>query len=97
MATVKQYALQLWGAHKVVSAKLGLNVEWGSADVRTSVIATDVMLGTVLKVLVDKGLVTNADLTAAFNAVAGAAFPSLPSVVPNSSDGQPIPDPDLGA
>jgi|SRR5689334_13484705 len=97
MATVKQYALQLWSAHKTVCQKLGSDITWGSVDERVRVLGTDVMLGTLIKVLVDQGVVTNAQLTAAYNAVTSATFPSLPPDIAAPDTGQTVPDPDLGS
>lgn len=96
MATVKQYALQLWGAHKTIAQKLGMDVTTANTSTRVSALSEDVMLGTLIKVLVDKGLITNQDLTTAYNAVIAAQFPPLPSEVVVTSDSPPAPDPDLG-
>lgn len=96
MATVKQYALQLWDTHKTVSRKLGQSVEWGSSEGRVAALGTDVMLAGLIKVLTDAGVITNAQLTQVYNAIANADFPPLPAMVPGPVDGETLPDPDLG-
>lgn len=97
MATVKQYAINLWHVHKTVIGKMGIGVEWGSVDARAPVLSTDVLLAMIVKILVDKGVVTDLELSTAATQLTNAAFPQLPSVVANSDDAQPLPDPDLGA
>ena len=96
MATVKQYTLNLWRAHKTVCQKLGMDVTYGDPQERVRVISWDVMLAGLVKVLTDKVLVTDAELTAVFNAITSASFPPLPLVSPPDFD-QTVPDPDLGA
>lgn len=97
MATVKQYALKLWDIRTTVSRQLGSDIATADAATRAEAMASDVVTATVLKLLVDKGVVTDAQLNAAAAAIMGAAFPQLPVVVASSMDGGPVPDPDLGA
>lgn len=96
MATIKQYAVQLWQTHKTVCQKFGVDVSTSDSRTRTMIVSEDVMLGTLMKILVDKGLITNAELTAAYTAVTNATFPPLPPEVVVTSDGPPPADPDLG-
>lgn len=97
MATVKQYAIRLWDVHKTISGKLGLSIEWGSSADRVPALTTDVMLAGLVKVLTDKGLLTDAELNAVFNSIASATFPPLPAVTPMPGDGVTAADPELGA
>lgn len=96
MATIKQYASQLWATHKTIAQKFGVDVASADRLTRSVALAEDVMLGTLVKILVDKGLITNADLTAAYTAVTNATFPQLPAEVNVTSDNPVAPDPDLG-
>lgn len=97
MATVKQYTANLWKAHKVVCRKLGMDVSWGDPGERVRVVSSDVMLAGLLKILVDKGVISDADLTAAYTAITNATFPVLPPVgYPNFAEGDVAADPDLG-
>lgn len=95
MATVKAYALNLWRAHRTISRKLGLSVDYGSADVQVLVASSDVMLAGLVKVLTDKGLVTDAELNTVYTALANFTYPPL-STTPAPEDGGTAPDIDLG-
>jgi hypothetical protein len=95
MASVKTYVQKLWTVHKTVSRKLGADVSWGSIDSRVNALTTDVIVACLVKTLTDKGLVTDAELQAVFNAVASADFPAQPNTVEPVDGGSP-PDPDLG-
>lgn len=98
MATVKQYAIQLWQTQKTVSQKLGADIASSDTTSRVVAVTSDVMLAGLIKILVDKGVITNQDLTAAYTAITNASFPQLGPVVPLSmGEGNPVPDPDLGA
>lgn len=95
MASVKTYAIQLWRVHRVVSRKLGADISWGSIDSRVNAITTDLMIATLIKVLTDKGVVTDQELQAMFTAVASADLPAQPNTVPPVDNGN-VPDPDIG-
>lgn len=95
MATIKQYAIQLWQTHKIVSRKLGADVSWGDISGRAGAMTESVMLAGLLKILVDKGVITNQDLTTAYTAITNADFPQLPNMVLPVDGGTP-PDPDIG-
>lgn len=96
MATVKQYAMNLWRVHRTVSRKLGLAVDWGSLDQRAGVVSTDIMLAGLIKLLTDNGVLTDAQLNAMYSNIAAADFPKLPSMVPNTEDGEAVAEPELG-
>lgn len=72
--------LALWAAHKALLTKLGVNVEALPAGQRALLFSQDVMLVGVLKMLIDKGLVTPEDVKAACGAVGAADFSWLPGV-----------------
>lgn len=97
MATVKQYTLRLWGIRKTVAQKLGTDICTADITTRAEALASDVVTATILKLLVDNGVLTDAQLNAAANAVIGTSFPQLQPVVVSSMDGASVPDPDLGA
>lgn len=96
MTTVKQYAVSLWGIRKAVCRQLGSDITYADIATRAEALAGDVVLATVLKLLVDRGVITDAQLNAAAGAVIGASFPQLQPAVASSMDGAPVPDPDLG-
>jgi hypothetical protein len=95
--TVKQYALRLWGVRKSVTQKLGTDITTADITTRAEMLASDVVTAVVLKLLVDAGVFTDAQINAAANAVVNANFPQLAPVVASSMEGAPVPDPDLGA
>lgn len=97
MATVKQYASNLWKVHASVLRKLGVDTAWGAAGKRAPILSTDVMLAGLIKALTDKGVLTDTDVNTVFTSITNAAFPSLPANVPAPvGDDQTMPDPDLG-
>lgn len=98
MATTKQYTLRLWGIRKTVARKLGTDICTADIATRAEALASDVVTATILKLLVDNGALTDAQLNTAADAVIGMNFPQLPPVVISSmDDGTTPPDPDLGA
>lgn len=98
MAGLKVYATNLWKVQRAVCAKLGLQVASAPLSERALAVSGDILLGTLCKVLVDKGLVTDAELNAAFNAASTANIPPLAvSVTMPTQDGEIAPDPDMGA
>lgn len=98
MAALKIYATNLWKAQRAICQKLGLQVASAPLSERALAVSGDILLATLCKVLVDKGLVTDAELNAAYNAAAGANIPQLAVDVPMpTQDGETAPDPDMGA
>jgi hypothetical protein len=76
MATVKAYVAAMRAAQQGVAAKLGSSL----ADKRTQVTVTSVLAvqAVLVKLLVDKGVVTDAELQAALNTAQGDAYPDEP-------------------
>ena len=97
MATLKQYARQLWQVHRATSEKLGLSIADSSLDERAVVVSTDLMTACLVKALTDKGVLTDADLNTVFTALSNASLPRLAPSVLRDEEGTPAPDPDLGA
>lgn len=97
MATFKQYAMRLWSAHKSVSQKLGSDVSTAPLTDRVNAMTTDIIIAGLIKTLTDAGVITDAQLNTAYNAITNATLPSLPAVVTRTSDRPTVPDPDLGA
>ncbi|MEH0574291.1 hypothetical protein QBA54_07305 [Streptomyces sp. B21-108] len=96
MATVKQYTLSLWRAHRAVCRKLGADLSWGDSTERIRMIGSDVMLAGLIKVLTDKGLVTDQELNTVFAAITNSDFPALSPVLA-PEPGHETADPDLGS
>ncbi len=78
MATVGQYVTQMGNAQIRIARKMGMDLASGGLQDRVPVLVCDVMIGVVLKALVDKGLVTDAELSAALAAVAADNYDQQP-------------------
>lgn len=98
MAGLKVYATNLWKAQRVLCGKLGLQVAAAPLSERALAVSGDILLGVLAKLLVDKGLVTDAELSAALNTATSGALPQLKTdVTLPVQDGEVTPDPDMGA
>ena len=97
MATLKQYARQLWITQRSVCEKLGVKIAWSSLEQRVLVISSDVNLAMLVKILTDKGVITDAELQAVATQVRNADFPPLVHFPPPDDDEFVTPDPDLGS
>lgn len=84
MATIGQYVTQMGNAQKKIARKLGYDLASGPLEQRVPVLVCDVMIAVVLKALVDKGVVTDAELVAALNSVRDDTYDTQPT--------DPIPD-----
>lgn len=97
MASVKQYALSLWDVQATVAQKLGTDIRSASIQLRAALLAVDVTVAFVLKLLVDnRGVVTDAQLGAAADQIKNASFPPLSTDVTPTGDDSTLPPPDLG-
>jgi hypothetical protein len=96
MATLKAYARQLWGVQRAVCEKLGVQIAWAPVDQRAAVLSSDVTTAIILKLLTDKGIITDAELLALANQVKAADIPRL-AITVNPDENGDMPDPDLGA
>lgn len=84
MATAKVYATQVYEIQKAIALKMGIYVAGESKQVRVVLKSTSIVFGVLMKLLVDKGLLTNAELTAAFDFVGGDAYDDEPVVPPDT-------------
>lgn len=97
MATVKQYALSLWDVQATVAQKLGTDIRSSGLQLRAALLAVDVTIAFVLKLLVDNGgVITDAQLNTAATQIKNATFPPLAAEVTPPGDGSTLPPPDLG-
>lgn len=78
MATVKQYIDQAWTIEKQVAAKYGVDLPSESKTVRVLAKATLAIICVIVKLLVDKGVFTNAELSAAFTAAGADLYDDEP-------------------
>jgi hypothetical protein len=76
MAGVKAYVIAMRTAQQGVAMKLGSSL----GDKRSQVLVSSVLavLGVLVKLLVDKGVITDQELQAALNTAQGDAYPDEP-------------------
>ncbi len=79
MATVKQYVTQIWDRQRVIGRKLGSDVGRVDKQTRVLVLSIDVIIAVIVKVLVDKGVVTDAELLAALDAARDDIYADEPT------------------
>lgn len=79
MASVQQYVEALAAREKMVADKLG--VDLGRSDKTTRVVnrCMLVLVAVTVKAMVDKGLLTDAEMLALLDAAGAAAFADLPT------------------
>lgn len=82
MATVKQYVTQAWEIQKAIALKMGVDVRGEPKGVRVMLQSTLVIICVLVKLLVDKGVFTNAEVTAAFDFVRDDDYPDEPLYPP---------------
>lgn len=88
MAALGTYFNQLWAKQSALSKKLGAWLPGMGTEDRVILACSDAGLAVVMKLLVDKGLVTDADLLAAFNAATAGDFTGVaPQPDPGPGDG----------
>ena len=70
--STKASLLNLWQAHKTLLLKMGIDVATLTAAQRALLFSQDIMLAGVVKLLIDKGLITTDDVDTAASAVGAA-------------------------
>jgi hypothetical protein len=68
---------QLWNRQASLSGKIGAWLPGMDTDSRVILVCSDASQAILMKLLVDKGLITDADLLAAFNAATAADFTAV--------------------
>jgi hypothetical protein len=96
VATLKVYARQLWQVQRSVCEKLGVQIAWAPLDQRAMMLSGDVTLAMLIKILTDKGVITDQELLTLADQVKAAVIPPLAISVSPDEDGA-MPDPDLGS
>ena len=95
MATIKGYVQNLWDAQQFIARQLGADIRVISTEARVIVLSIDLTTAVILKTLVDKGVVTDAELVTTMTAVRNAIYKRQPPEVIPPADGSDIPPPDL--
>lgn len=84
MATVRSYVLTMQQRENVIAHNVGSDIWTADMRIRALNIALLAMIGTLVKVLIDKGVVTGAELIAVLDAAIAETWPAEP-------DNPPIP------
>lgn len=84
MTTIVQYVNQLRQRQRLISTGLGVNLGGMAAEPRVVLTLSNASLAVIVKILVDKGVITDAEVIAALNAAMAEVFTPEP--------GQPEPD-----
>lgn len=82
MATVKQYVQQVRDAQRAIARKFGCDVYATDKQTRVAILSVLCLLAVLIKTLVDKGLITDAELKATLDAAAADAYPDEPTEPP---------------
>jgi hypothetical protein len=79
MATLQTYVQEMWQRQKSITRKLGAALgQSANKELRVAVLAGDVILAAVVKTLVDKGVVSDAELLATLNQARDDTFADEP-------------------
>ena len=78
MPTVKQYVTALSNRQQIIAIKYGADINRTSKTTRVAIKSVLVLLAIVVKTLVDKGVITDAELTATLDAAKDDAYDDEP-------------------
>lgn len=97
MATIKNYALQIWQVQRTVSEKLGYDLRQADLPFRALAVSTCVLMGCVLRILFLKNVATDPEMATVLGNARDADYPPLPARPPViDEENLNPPDPDLG-
>jgi hypothetical protein len=86
MASIPQYVSSLRVRQRIVAQAYGINLEHSAFEIRIILAVMNATIAVVVKLLVDKALVSDAEVSAAFDAAMSAPLGQEPSEPP------PLPD-----
>lgn len=87
MATVKQYLVQLRQRQDAIARKFGADVSRAGKSARVLNLSLLCLLAVLIKTLVDKGVLTDAELVATLDAARDDAYPDEPVEPPPLVEG----------
>jgi len=87
VTAVRTYVAQLRQRQKVLSGRFGSYLESMPTETRVALTCANGSLAVLVKLLVDKGLITDAELIAALDAAMPEPF------TPEKGEPDPVPDP----
>jgi hypothetical protein len=82
MATVKTYVTQLQNRQIVIARKFGCDIAQADKQTRVLNLSVLALLAVVIKTLVDKGVITDAELLATLDAARDDTYPDEPMEPP---------------
>lgn len=83
MATIPQYVTALRDRQRIIATKFGSDPARADKQSRALGLAMLVIIACVIKALVDKGLLTDADILSTLNTARDAAYGDEPIVPPD--------------
>jgi hypothetical protein len=89
MASLPTYVAALWERQQIIAVKLGSDISQAAKETRVLNRALLVLLATLIKTLVDKGVVTDAELIATLNTARDAAYDDEPVWTPKPPPSTP--------
>lgn len=81
--TVKQYIQALRNRQNLIAKQFGCDITGGEKPTRVANLALLVLLAVLIKVLVDKGIITDAELSTALDLARDDNWPDEPSAPTN--------------
>lgn len=90
---LRSYVLQMADVQQAVARQFGYDIRYGPVEERVVTLVVDLTIGTVVKLLVDAGVITNTQLAAALAAVKAAPYGQQPLWVQPPADGTDPPAP----
>lgn len=90
MTTIATYVKTLRDAQFDIARKMGTSLDYLSAEQRVIMLSNLTIQAILIKRLVDKGVITNAELLSLLNAVRAADFPPEPSDSSGTWDTTPV-------
>lgn len=82
MTTARQYVNIIRDRQDQISVRLGADIRQTNKEIRVMNTSAMAMLAVLVKTVVDKGLITDADLNATFNTAMAEIWPELPNQTP---------------
>ncbi|HET6214915.1 MAG TPA: hypothetical protein VFE14_18755 [Micromonosporaceae bacterium] len=82
MTTIATYVQQMRDRQAVIARKLGADIGQVDKQTRVQNVATLVLIAAVIKTLVDKGVITDAELLATLNAARDDVYTDEPAEPP---------------
>jgi predicted XRE-type DNA-binding protein len=84
MTAISQYVTQMQTRQQIIATKLGCDISRSSKPSRVMNLALLVLIAALIKTLVDKGVMTDAEILATLNTARDASYNDEPITPPDS-------------